>query len=236
MDIELNANLDWQALARDFQVKKRIQIRDVLKVECAERILKCLAEETPWRLAYHDGKAPIELTGAEVRSKTAEELDEIQKGILTRATSELSYVYRIYPMVEAFLANDDPGLYLHRVFEFINSEHYLNFIRTITGVPEIKRGNAHAACYDRGQFLSCHNDYVPEERRRAASVLNFSKGWKPDWGGYMQFYDEGFDIEQALLPRFNALNMFLPPQDHSVSFVAPFAGAPRYTVTTFFEE
>jgi Rps23 Pro-64 3,4-dihydroxylase Tpa1-like proline 4-hydroxylase len=236
MEIELNDKLDWAALAREFQVNKRIQIRDILKEECAERIWKCLSEETPWRLAYHDGKEPVVLTEDEILAKTAQEIEEMKKGVLTRATSELSYIYRIYPMVEAYLAKDDPDLFLHRVLEFINSEHYLNFIKTVTGVPEIKRGNAHAACYYHNQFLSCHNDLMPGEKRRAACVLNFSKDWKADWGGYMQFYDDDFNIELGLLPRFNALNMFLPPQDHSVSCVTSFAGAPRYTVTTFFEE
>lgn len=236
MEIELNPELDWEALARDFQVNQRIQIRDVLKEECAERIWQCLTRETPWRLAYHDGKAPAVLMADELEAKTPEERAELESGILKRATNELSYVYKIYPMVDAYLAKDDPDLFLHKVLEFINSEHYLNFIKTVTGVPEIKKGNAHAACYHYNQFLSCHNDYMPDEGRRAASVLNFTKDWKPDWGGYMQFYDDDFNIELGLLPRFNALNMFLPPQEHSVSFVTPFTGAPRYTVTTFFEE
>lgn len=235
MEIELNDKLDWQALAEEFQVSKRIQIRDILKEECAERIWKCLTEETPWRWTYHDGEGPVVLTADEIQAKTKEELEELHNGVLRRATSELSFIYKIYPMVEAYLAKDNPDFFLHRVLEFINSEHYLNFIRTVTGVPEIKRGNAHAACYCHNQFLSCHNDLVPEERRRAACVLNFSKDWKADWGGYMQFYDDDFNIELGLLPRFNALNMFLPPQDHSVSCVAPFAGSGRYTVTTFFE-
>ena len=236
MEIELNDKLDWQALAREFQVNNRIQIRDVFKEECAERIWKCLSEETPWRLAYHDGRKPTVLTADEIRAKTPQEIKRIQRGILTRTTSQLGYVYEIYPMVDAYLAKDEPGLFLHQVFEFINSEYYLNFIRTITGVPEIKRGNAHAACYRRNQFLSCHNDYMPDEGRCAASVLNFTKNWKADWGGYLQFYDDDFNIELGLLPRFNTLNMFLPPQEHSVSFVTPFTGRVRYTVTTFFEE
>ncbi len=235
-EIELNDRLDWQALAREFQVSNRIQIRDVLKEECAERIWKCLSEETPWQLAHHDGREPAVLIADEIRGKTPQEIEKTQRDILTRATSKLSYVYEIYPMADAYLAQDDPGLFLHRVFEFINSEHYLNFIKTITGVPEIKRGNAHAACYHHNQFLSCHDDYMPDEGRGAASVLNFTKDWKANWGGYVQFYDDDFNIELGLLPRFNTLNMFLPPQEHLISFVPPFTGALRYTVTTFFEE
>lgn len=234
MEIELNDKLDWPALAREFQVNKRIQIRDVLKEECAERIWKCLSEETPWRLAYHDGQEPAVLIADDIRAKIPQEIEKLQRGILTRATSKLSYVYEIYPMMDAYLAKDDPGLFLHRVSEFINSEHYLNFIKTITGVLEIKRGNAHAACYYHNQFLSCQNYYMPDEGCRVASVLNFTKDWKTNWGGYVQFYDDDFNIELGLLSRFNTLTMLLPLQEHSVSFVPPFTGALRYTVATFF--
>lgn len=233
MEIELNDKLDWQALAEQFKVSKRIQIRDILKEECAERIWKCLTFETPWRWTYHDGEGPVVLSEDEFKAKTKQELDEIHHGILKRANKERSFLYRIYPMVDAYRAGDDPGLFLHKVLEFINSPHYLNFIRTITGVPEIIRGNAHAAWYDHNQFLMYHTDQLPE--RRAACVLNFSKNWRADWGGFMQFYDDDFNIELGLLPRFNALNMFLPPQEHSVSSVTPFADTGRYTVTTFFE-
>ncbi len=51
--------------------------------------------------------------------------------------------------------------------------------------------------------------------------------WRADWGGFMQFYANDFNIELGLLPRFNALNMFLPPQEHSVSSVTPFAAWPK---------
>lgn len=236
MEIKLNENLDWEALGREFQVSKRIQIRDILKEECAERILQCLAQEVPWRFVYYDGENPVQLTVDELKAKSQPELQSIHDGILARARSGYQYAYHTYPMVEGYLNKKDPGLYLHKVFEFINSEPYLDFIRTVTGVPEIRKGNAHAACYNPTQFLGRHNDYPPNEGWHAACVLNFTKGWKPDWGGFMQFYDNDFNIDLALMPRFNVLNMFVAPQEHSVSYVAPFAGTPRYTVTTFFQE
>ncbi len=38
-------------------------------------------------------------------------------------------------------------------------------------------------------------------------------------------------IAEALTPSFNALNLFAVPQPRSVSMVAPFAAARRYSVT-----
>ena len=45
------------------------------------------------------------------------------------------------------------------------------------------------------------------------------------------FHDSAGDIERALTPRFNSLNIFAVPQLHSVSVVAPFAGQTRMSVT-----
>jgi Rps23 Pro-64 3,4-dihydroxylase Tpa1-like proline 4-hydroxylase len=39
------------------------------------------------------------------------------------------------------------------------------------------------------------------------------------------------DVTFGLSPRFNALHLFKVPQRHSVSLVAPFAGAPRLSIT-----
>ena len=55
MQIRFNPSLDADQLAQDFAKARRIQIRDVLEPEAAERLYRCLAEETPWRTAYRDG-------------------------------------------------------------------------------------------------------------------------------------------------------------------------------------
>jgi SM-20-related protein len=45
------------------------------------------------------------------------------------------------------------------------------------------------------------------------------------------FIDARGHVTQGLTPAFNALNLFKTPQLHSVSAVAPFAGANRLSVT-----
>ena len=54
-----------------------------------------------------------------------------------------------------------------------------------------------------------------------------TRGWKPDWGGNLLFYGKAGNITQGLVPKFNTLNIFLIPQPHAVSHVAPYAGQPR---------
>ncbi|HAV49166.1 MAG TPA: proline hydroxylase, partial [Brevundimonas sp.] len=38
-------------------------------------------------------------------------------------------------------------------------------------------------------------------------------------------------VTETFTPSFGTLNLFKVPQDHAVSMVAPFAGAPRYSIT-----
>jgi len=123
---------------------------------------------------------------------------------------------------------------LDRVLEFINMPEMLDFVRTLTGRDEIIKGDAQATRYGPGQFLKFHTDNITEEHRVAAFVLNFTRNWDPDWGGYLQFYDNNWDIEQAFQPRFNALNIFTVPQNHAVSYVANYATGQRYAITGWF--
>jgi len=58
----------------------------------------------------------------------------------------------------------------------------------------------------------------------------------PDWGGYLNFYDDDGDVIAGYRPRFNALNLFAVPQQHNVSFVPPFAAVARYAITGWFRD
>src|SRR6185369_14944887 len=93
--------------------------------------------------------------------------------------------------------------------EHINDEPFLNLVREITDIPELVKADAQATLYAPGHFLSQHNDSHIAEGRRVAYVLNFTaEDWRPDWGGYLLFYDEEGDVVAGYRPRFNALNLF----------------------------
>ena len=62
-------------------------------------------------------------------------------------------------------------------------------------------------------------------------MLNLTPDWRTDWGGLLAFIDEDGHVAEAYRPSYNALNIFRVPQRHAVSFVAPFAGAPRLSIT-----
>ena len=93
------------------------------------------------------------------------------------------------------------------------------------------RSDAQATLYQSGHFLKSHSDKDSTGARAAAYVLNFTRLWERDWGGYLQFFNDEHDIELALRPIFNAMNIFLVPTDHSVGIVSPFAYGDRLSVT-----
>ncbi len=88
--------------------------------------------------------------------------------------------------------------------------------------------------YTAGQYLTRHSDNITEEGRRVAFVFSFSRAWHPDWGGMLQFYEGDGTPRDAWMPEFNTLALFDVRHIHSVSYVAPFAAATRYSLTGWF--
>jgi SM-20-related protein len=228
----LNPALDVDRLAADYPTARRIQIRDIFTPPTAERIAQCLEQDVPWAFAWFDGEPKYH------RAEQFAALDDAARAALTRrlyevATTGFQYAYNTYPMLDAYLQKWQQVPLLDRLLEFINSPPMLELVRRVTGHDDIIKGDAQATCYGPGQFLKIHND-INEPERVAAYVLNFTRRWHPDWGGFLQFYDDRLDIDQAFLPRFNVMNIFSVPQQHSVSYVANYAGARRYAITGWF--
>lgn len=232
-DFRLNPALDVADLAKAYARKRRLQVRDVFTPDTAERLARCLDSEVPWGFACHDGK-PVHY-----RAEEMAQMDNLEKQALIRrvyagAKHDFQYAYACYPILDAYLQKWNEVPLLDHFLEFLNSEDMLGFIRTLTGREDIIKGDAQATRFGPGHFLTAHTDDVKTEYRVAAYVFNFTRSWAPDWGGYLQFYDGEDDIEQAFLPRFNALNIFTVPQKHSVSHVPTYAGGARNAITGWF--
>ena len=77
----------------------------------------------------------------------------------------------------------------------------------------------------------CRRNEEASEQRRYAFVINLSPDWRPDWGGQLQFLDREGLVLHTYLPRWNSLSLFRVPQRHQVTFVTPWAAAPRHAIT-----
>jgi SM-20-related protein len=236
---DLNPALDRQSLAEDFARNKRLQIGDLLTPESARNLHQVLATQTPWGLAYRAGTEPPENIRRERLPQMSRDEFATRQKLLndTLASDGYGFLYSQYPILNAYQEGWAPGGPHDAIMELINDEPFLQLIRDVTGIPQLIKADAQATLYGPGQFLAMHDDSHVAEGWQVAYVLNLcALEWRPDWGGYLNFYDDDGDVIDGFRPRFNALNLFQVPQPHNVTYVPPFAPVARYAITGWFRD
>ncbi|MFL6755256.1 MAG: 2OG-Fe(II) oxygenase [Sphingomicrobium sp.] len=235
----LNSSLDRVALAQAFARDGRIQVRDFLTDQTAEEIHRILSQATPWGLAWQAGEesGPQAVEAPALhQSGAAIQREVVQSTYGAAAGGSYAFQFARYPMVDAYVGKWSEGSPHDLLIEYINAPDFLDFVREITGIPSLVKADAQATLFAPGQFLGRHIDSHVAEGWIVAYVMNFTKNWKPDWGGYLNFFDDDGDIVAGYRPRFNALNMFKVPRAHAVSFVPPFAPVGRFAITGWFRD
>ena len=232
----LNPALDADLLAERYRAKARLQIRDVLLTDLAERIHQCLTRETPWGVVYNEGGRNVTVEADELRTMPPQERGRRAMLATQRARDGFQFLYHAYLLLSNYQTGKNPDLFLNTVFEGLNSEPMLEFVRQVTGISTIVKCDAQATLYAPGHFLTRHNDSADASmKRRVAYVLGFTKSWHPDWGGLLQFYDDD-NVTDVFMPRFNSLSLFTVPQFHAVTYVAPYAPMGRLAITGWFQD
>lgn len=227
----LNPALDEEAIAREFGRVGRAHIEDFLEPGCAERLRLFLKTSEEWLLIVNQGEKVFDLD----RQAQAALAPEARTKLEQAAHAAARYGFQF--MFESIRVPDEEALRRARADElnlfasFLSSEPAVAFFRRVTGRPAIEFADAQATAYGPGHFLTAHDDLVAGKNRQAAYVFGLSPAWSADWGGLLLFHREDGHVSEAYVPRFNALNLFAVPQPHSVSIVAPFAAARRYSVT-----
>jgi Rps23 Pro-64 3,4-dihydroxylase Tpa1-like proline 4-hydroxylase len=237
--LDINPGLDRNSLALRFAAERRVQIRDVLTQEAAANVHRVLAQETQWGLAWQAAQeGPHNVPEPELRRLPPDRARRMQQQLMTAmAGHDYAFAYSHYPMVHAYLEAWAPGGPHEALLELINDQPFLDLVREVTGLPQLSKADAQATLFAPGQFLATHDDSHMAEGWRVAYVLGMCmEDWRPEWGGYLQFFDEEGDVEAGWKPRFNSLNLFLVPQRHAVTFVPPFAPVARYAITGWFRD
>ena len=226
---ELNPLLDRAGLAQAFRASQRIHIPNFLTEPSAARLLRSLQQETPWTVTFNKG-----VDFLDVENVSLEERARLSLGAFERARSGgFHYIYDNHRLSRNGEPYANPNHYLARVVAFLNAAPVLGFMREVTGLTDIAWADAQATLYRPGDFLTTHDDKTGGHKRLAAYVLNMTPGWRPDWGGVLQFIDSRGHIAEGYVPGFNALNVFKVPALHAVSQVAFFGGF-RYSLTGWF--
>jgi Rps23 Pro-64 3,4-dihydroxylase Tpa1-like proline 4-hydroxylase len=226
--------LDLDYWRGELQRHSRVQIPGWMKPAAADALRRCLDEDVTWDLALRSAAGPQALSHASLAALDAAGQAALLAQAQQHAEDDYAFAYDRYPMVAAYKSGRDPGLHLHGVLEFLNSPPHLELARALTGEPSIRRASAQATRYRPGQFLKYHTDIDTLEGRLFAYVINLTRNWQADWGGLLQFIDEGGSVTETFMPRWNSLSLFRVPQGHAVSLVAPWARAPRLALTGWF--
>jgi Rps23 Pro-64 3,4-dihydroxylase Tpa1-like proline 4-hydroxylase len=230
----LNPDLDRDALAAEFRGDQRILIPDVLRPEVAERIRSICAEKVAFDYVYFLDGAVRVTGGQEMAAFDAATKARISQELMRNATDGIGYLYCGYVMNATRADGDGDLRCLYEVYEYLNSSDMLDFIEHITGRRDLVRADAQYTRYSAGQYLTRHRDDIEGTTRRLAYVLGFTRRWHPDWGGLLQFYEDDGTPRDAWMPAFNRLSLFDIRHVHSVTYVTPFAGAARLSLTGWF--
>ena len=236
---KINDAINRKELAVEFETSGRVQIHNVLAVETASALADLLAHRTNWGLAWQAGlQGPNYYHATALKNQSSNELASIQAATYqTLQGSDYGFQFGSYPMLKAYLERWSPNSTQDYVFEHINDAPMMNLVREVTTMPDLQKADAQATLYGPGHFLAQHDDSHVAQGWRVAYVLNLCPiEWRPDWGGYLNFFDENGDILAGWRPRFNTLNLFCVPQPHNVSFVPPFAPAARFAITGWFRD
>jgi Rps23 Pro-64 3,4-dihydroxylase Tpa1-like proline 4-hydroxylase len=228
----LRPGLDAAAHAEAFAAEGRLQLVDFLRHDSAIALFRELTGSDAWRLAVNKGEEVLDYSEAELAALAPERRAELDRSVVEGGRQAFQFRYDTIRLPEYGPGWQEGTAPMLRAFsDFLCSAGMVAFMRTLTGFADIAFADAHASRYRAGHFLTAHDDLNQGMGRRAAYVLNMTPQWRPDWGGILQFYDERGNVVRGFTPAFNSLNIFRVPQPHSVSWVTPLAGAPRFAVT-----
>lgn len=106
---------------------------------------------------------------------------------------------------------------------FLNSEPFLNFVNTITGIKETLYGDPYFSGgglheIKKGGLLKVHADFNKNPTngldRRVNVLVYLNKDWKPEYGGDFELWNGDMSkCETKIAPLFNTLAMFSTTSD-----------------------
>lgn len=219
------------AAVRGFVARGHVRLRGIYPAATADALHRHLAQELEWWRAVNQGERTWDLGPASIAAMAGGGDAPLLAAVHEGAREGFQFLFDTVRVSEEPRERAARALLLDRLIDALNRPESLELLRRITGLADVRRVDGQATRYLPGHFLTAHDDGIAGKDRLAAYVLNLTPRWRTDWGGLLQFHDSEGDVTHGYRPAFNALHLFGVPQVHSVSLVAPFAGAPRYSVT-----
>lgn len=117
------------------------------------------------------------------------------------------------------LNNFDKYSNIKELFEYLQSEEFIGYIRDITGIEELEADpylhGAGLHAYGNNGKLDIHLDYnihpITKKERRVNLIIYLNKYWKEEYGGNLKLYDkdlnEVYDMYENI-PMWNTAILF----------------------------
>ena len=177
--IEINPDLDREALAEEFAKRGRVQVRNVLTRESAELLRDLLMTKTPWLLGWLAGdQSGRNLRNEELMAMSREQMAEIERRIIEAVVrEEFCYIYSSYPLDQALMEHWQPGSPHEQLVHDLRGEPFAALLRDVTGHSEIVGADGYATMYAPGHFLSRHTDEGVKWRRIDPIFTNSTSGF-----------------------------------------------------------
>ncbi len=232
LKLRLKPGLDPRPYAEAYARDGIVQIRDFMDVETAAAVAEMLETRMTWSIICPDFQGGSLVIDREVVQKFGQEqVTRHLKEVTKRASGGFAYIHLSYSMIDELQAARDPANPVHDLTRWLMGREFLDFGQAVIGAPSVSKVSAQASWYRPGDFLTIHSDSHPTDSRLAAFTLGMTRRWRPDWGGQLLFHDDNGDVSHGYTPGFNVLTLFKVPRSHSVATVAPYAAAPRLSVT-----
>ena len=227
----LNPDLARDRLRAEFERSRQVQITPFIDERQATLLAASLRNDPSWREMISAGDKVFELDRVAQSSLDENRRAALEAAIAAGAREGFQFRYESIRVPDEIRSRAGNQTLLNQFAEFMSSAPVLDLMRDITGADDIAFADAQATAYRPGDFLSAHDDAVDGKGRRAAYVYGLTEAWQIEWGGLLMFHGDDGNVDRALVPRFDCLNLFSVPQMHSVSLVAPWAMPPRLSVT-----
>lgn len=227
--LRINPDLDLEALARTYAEEKRVRIYGLLSVGAVE-LHEQLETRQDWIHLISSADGVIELDRRARAEMSARRWAEIEAAANLRARTGFQYRYfglRVPNEKERGGRHD----LLSEFSRLMQSKPMLDLLRAVTRHDGVAFTDGHATAYGPGDFLTGHDDDVAGKNRLAAYVYGLTPNWRLEWGGLLLFHGHMDRTASGLVPRFNTLDLFAVPQQHSVSQVTASASHRRFAVT-----
>jgi SM-20-related protein len=229
--IAIDPDLRPDAMAAVFRRLGRLHIPGFLTEPSARALHDRLAVETLWVCSTIGGGTVADVPVEMLEALSPAERARFEALAHREARDGFHYMFDSLRITDA-IDRGEPLEPLYRsAVDFLNSEPFLAFVRALTADQRPAYVDAQATRFLPGHYLTRHDDQKPSAGRLYAYVLNLTPVWRADWGGLLNFLDEDGHVAEGYTPSWNALNIFRVPQAHAVSYVAPFAGASRLSIT-----